>query len=70
MTEDVLKKYGSMTAQWRSAYAALTPKQKFQIASIIESNIFTEEAIASVDSTIREVLQYYRIKRYSQNYEF
>ncbi len=64
MTEEVFEKYGSMTAQWRSAYAALTPKQKMKINPIIESNIFTDETIENMDSAIREVLQYYRIKRY------
>jgi hypothetical protein len=66
LTEEVIEKYGDMTAQWRNAYAALTPKQKRQANPIIESNIFTDEAIGEVDSTVREVLQYYRIKRYEE----
>ena len=66
MTEEIFEKYGSMTAQWRSAYAALTPEQKLKINPIIENNIFTDKTIGNVDSTIREVLQYYRIKRYEE----
>jgi hypothetical protein len=66
LTKEVLKKYGDMTAQWRSAYVSLSPKQKRQANPIIESNNFTDEAIDKVDSTVREVLQYYRIKRYER----
>ncbi|UQZ90567.1 hypothetical protein C4J81_15675 [Deltaproteobacteria bacterium Smac51] len=64
LTAEVLEKYGDMTAQWRSEYAALTPQQKRQAKPIIESNIFTDEAIGDVEPAVRQVLQYYRIKRY------
>jgi hypothetical protein len=66
LTEEILKKYGDMTAQWRNAYAALSPKQVRQANLIIESNIFSDEAIGNVDAIVREVLYYYRIKRYEE----
>jgi hypothetical protein len=66
MTEEVLNKYGEMTARWRKAYTALSAKQKRQANPIIESNNFTDEAINDVDSSVLEVLQYYRIKRYEE----
>lgn len=66
MDNNVLKKYGNMTAQWRNAYSALTPKQKLQINPIIADNIFTDEKIGSVNSPLREVLQYYSIRRYEE----
>ena len=59
-------KYGDMTARWRKAYAALSAKQKRQANPIIENNIFTDEAVANVDFAVRDVLQYYRIKRYEE----
>lgn len=66
LTEEVLEKYGNMTTQWRNAYAALTPQQKRQAKPIIENNIFTDEAIGDVEPAVRQVLQYYRIKRYEE----
>lgn len=66
LTVEVIEKFGDMTAKWRNAYFALTAKQKRQANPIIENNIFTDEAIGDVDSTVREVLQYYRIKRYEE----
>jgi hypothetical protein len=66
LTEEILKKYGDMTAQWRNAYAALSPKQVRQANLIIESNIFTNETIGNMDIIVRKVLNYYRIKRYEE----
>jgi hypothetical protein len=54
---------GNKTNEWRKKYNALSPKQKKQAEPIIFSNIFTDEIINNVDPVVREVLQYYRIKR-------
>lgn len=66
LTEEIIKTYGNITAKWRNAYTALTVKQKLQIDPIIRDNVFTDQAIGSVDYDIHEVLQYYRIKRYEK----
>lgn len=66
LTDEVLGNYGGMTAKWRDAYAALTPKQKRQVNPIIENNIFTDEIIGEVDSAVHEVLQFYCIKRHKE----
>jgi hypothetical protein len=66
LTDEILEKYGGMTARWRSAYTSLSKKQIQQITPIIGNNIFTDEAIGAVDSAVYEVLQYYRIKRYNE----
>jgi hypothetical protein len=44
----------------------LSAKQKRIINPIICANNFTDEAIGDVDPAVREVLQYYRIKRYEE----
>jgi len=64
LTHNVCKKYGILADRWRSAYNSLTPEQKRQTNSIIKNNIFTEEVIGKVKPAIRNVLKYYRIKRY------
>jgi hypothetical protein len=61
--EDV-ERFGSMTGEWRSKYAALSSIQKEQANRIIYENVFTDDAIGSVDSDVFAVLQYYRIRRY------
>ena len=66
LTEEVLDKYGNMTSCWRNSYAALSAKQKRLVNPIIENNIFTDEVISNVDIAVRDVLQYYRIKRYEE----
>jgi hypothetical protein len=60
----VLDKYGNMAAQWRNAFAALTPKQKEQASVIINNNKFTDDAIGDVEAAVRNFLQFYRTKRY------
>jgi hypothetical protein len=59
--------YGNMTNEWRLKYAALNRKQKKQANAIIFNNIFTDETIGIVDSAVKQVLQYYRIKREREN---
>ena len=66
LTEDTLGKYGYMTAHWRKAFAALSTKQKHQLIPIIENNNFADNILCDADSSVLEVLQYYRIKRYEE----
>jgi uncharacterized protein (DUF952 family) len=61
-----LARCGNMTVEWRTKYKALSVKQKQIINPIIFANDFSDEAIGDVDNAIREVLQYYRIKRYEE----
>jgi hypothetical protein len=35
LAEEILEKYGNMSAQWRNACAALTPQQKRQVKPIM-----------------------------------
>jgi hypothetical protein len=52
-----------MTNEWRLKYAALNRKQKKQADTIIFNNIFNDETIGTVNSAVKQVLEYYRIKR-------
>jgi len=63
--EEILR-CGGMTGDWRRKYTALNKQQKRQANLIIFANDFTDEAIGSVDENIKEVLMYYRIKRYDE----
>jgi len=64
-TEDI-RRCGGMTDEWRRKYAALNKRQKHQANIIIFANDFTDEAIGNVDGDLKEVLTYYRIKRYDE----
>jgi hypothetical protein len=64
--DDDIARYGGMTGEWRSKLASLTPKQRKQAEKIIHVNIFTDETCDVSDSAVREILQYYRIKRYEK----
>lgn len=66
LTDEVLAKYGDMTDKWRKAYNVLELGQRQQANLIIWNNNFTDEAMSNVDSSVRNVLQYYRIKRYEE----
>jgi hypothetical protein len=66
ITEDDVRRCGGMTGEWRRKYTDLNNRQKYQAKLIIFANDFTDEAIGNVDDDIREVLMYYRIKRYDE----
>jgi hypothetical protein len=64
--DDDIARYGNMTDEWRNKLTSLTPKQRKQAEKIIHVNIFTDETCDVSDSAVREILQYYRIKRYEE----
>jgi hypothetical protein len=64
--DDDIARHGRMTDEWRIKFNSLTPKQRNQAEKIIHVNIFTDETCDVSDSTVREILQYYRIKRYEE----
>ena len=64
LTQEDVERFGGMTGEWRSKYKSLSSVQKEQAVRIIHDNIFTDDAIESVDPDVFAVLQYYRIKRY------
>ena len=64
LTQEDGERFGGMTGEWRTKYKSLSSAQREQADSIIHENIFTDDAIGSVDSDVFAVLQYYRIKRY------
>ncbi len=66
LTDDILEKHGDMTSRWRRAYNALTAGQKKVVNPIIESNIFSDDVLCHLEAAVRDVLQFYRIKRYEE----
>ncbi len=54
----------NLVNEWWSKFSALDEKQLHMIKEIVASNRFTEEVLETCeDSTVCEVLEYYRIKR-------
>jgi len=66
ISEEDVRRYGGMTGAWRRKYVELNDHQKQRAKLIIFANDFTDEAIGNVDDDIREMLMYYRIKRYDE----
>jgi hypothetical protein len=58
-----IRRYGNKTNEWRIKYKALNQKQRIQANTIIFNNIFTDETIGLVDTEVKKMLKYYRIKR-------
>ena len=63
---DDVQNYGHLANEWRRKFDTLTIEKKEQALPIILSNIFSDEIMGKVDSAVREILQYYRIRRYEE----
>lgn len=61
--DNVDEKTGSMTADWWEKFNALNAGQRVQIEQIIAEQRFTDEDIDVSDKKIKEVLEFYQIKR-------
>ena len=54
----------NLTAEWRTKFQALSPKQEEVAKRIIAANDFSEDALKQTKSEkVLDVLEYYRIAR-------
>jgi hypothetical protein len=61
-----IERCGDMANKWRSKFMSLNPEQRKHVEQIILTNKFTDETCNVTDPVVRDVLWYYRIKRYEE----
>ena len=62
-----MKYKGSLTQKWRAKFRALSGSKLEEAKAIINTNSFTEDVVNSAScSEVREVLEYYRLDRYTE----